>query len=122
MRGSSKVGDQICWALDAGRAAIESVGVDLRRADVTVSQKLLDGPDVVPRLEQVRREGVPKGVRSLENRFVQMVATVLPRTLVDADPRRREDPLPGPLAASVRGFARQCPWQLDPPGAVRPAP
>lgn len=60
MRGSSKVGDQIGWALDARRAAIENVGVDLRRADVTVSQKLLDGPDVVPRLEQVRREGVPR--------------------------------------------------------------
>jgi hypothetical protein len=65
---------------------------DPRCADVTVSQKLLDGPDVVPRLEQVRRERVAKGVRagalgdrgkphglpdrSLENRFVQMVATV----------------------------------------------
>jgi hypothetical protein len=47
MRRSSVVGHQIGWALDAGRAAVENVGVDLSRADVTVSQKLLDGPDVV---------------------------------------------------------------------------
>jgi hypothetical protein len=37
---------------------------ELLDPDVTVSQKLLDGPDVVPRLEQVGRERVAKGVRA----------------------------------------------------------
>jgi hypothetical protein len=64
MRGSSEVGYQIGGALDAGQAGVENVRVDLRRADVTVSQKLLDGPDVMPRLEQVGRERVAKGVRA----------------------------------------------------------
>ena len=96
---------------DAGGATVENVGVDLRGADVTVSQELLDGADIVACLEQVRREGVAKGVRAcalgdpgephgipdrtLQDRLVEMVAAVLPGTLVDADPSRREHPLPG---------------------------
>lgn len=38
------------------------MGVDHGRADVLVSEKLLDGTNVVPRLKQMRGEGVSKGV------------------------------------------------------------
>ena len=62
LRGSSEIRHQIGRALDTGRAAVENVSVDLRGADVTVSQELLDGADIVARLEQVRRERVAKGV------------------------------------------------------------
>ena len=63
-RGSSEICHEIGRAFDAGGATVENVGVDLRGADVTVSQELLDGADIVARLEQVRREGVAKGVRA----------------------------------------------------------
>ena len=58
---------------DAGGATVENVGVDLRGADVTVSQELLDGADIVACLEQVRREGVAKGV--------QLARLVIPASL-----------------------------------------
>jgi len=44
-------------------AALENVGVDHRRPHVLVPQQFLDGPDVVPGLEQVGGKGVPQGVR-----------------------------------------------------------
>ena len=64
--------------------------------------------------------GEPHGIpeRTLQDRLVEMVAAVLPGTLVDLDPSRREDPLPGPLAAGVRVLARQGPRELHPAGAV----
>jgi hypothetical protein len=44
-------------------AALQDVGVDHRRPHVLVPQQFLDGPDVVPGLEQVGGKGVPQGVR-----------------------------------------------------------
>jgi hypothetical protein len=38
------------------------VRVDHRRGDVAVAEKLLDRPDVVTILQEVRREGMAKGV------------------------------------------------------------
>ena len=49
-------------ALDASAAAVQDVGVDHGGADVVVAQELLDGADVVARLEQVGGERVAKGV------------------------------------------------------------
>lgn len=43
-------------------AAVEHVGVDHRGPDATVAQKLLDGANVVAPDEEVRGEGVPKGM------------------------------------------------------------
>lgn len=49
LRGSSEIRHEIGRAFDAGWAAVENVGVDLRGADVTVSQELLDGANIVAR-------------------------------------------------------------------------
>ncbi len=38
------------------------MGVDHRRPDILVAEKLLDRPDVVARHEQMGREGMAKGV------------------------------------------------------------
>jgi hypothetical protein len=40
------------------------VGVDLCRRDLAVPEHQLDGPEVGPALEEVRREGVPQDVRA----------------------------------------------------------
>ncbi len=42
----------------ASTVAVQDVGVHHRSADVTVAEELLDGPDVVAILEQVRGERV----------------------------------------------------------------
>src|SRR2546428_13752075 len=47
-----------------------------------------------------------------------MMATALTRRPVEVEPGGREDPLPRPLAASVRVLAGQGPGQLDPAGTV----
>ena len=47
---------------DCGRLAVEDVRVDHRRADVTIAQQLLDGPDVAPVLEEVGVERVTEGM------------------------------------------------------------
>ena len=49
-------------ALDAEGPAAEDVGVDHGRADVFVTEQLLDGADVGPGFQQVGREGVAQGV------------------------------------------------------------
>ena len=49
-------------AAHGGRATVDDVGVDHRRGNIAVAQKLLNGADVVPVFEQVGRERVPKGV------------------------------------------------------------
>jgi hypothetical protein len=38
---------------------VEDMSVDHRGGDIHVAEQLLDGPDVVAVVEQVRREGVP---------------------------------------------------------------
>ncbi len=45
----------------ATAGALEHVSVDHRRLHVRVAEELLDRPDVVAVLDQVRREGVPEG-------------------------------------------------------------
>lgn len=49
-------------AHDVPHATVEDVLIDLGRLDVAVAEKLLDGPDVGPALQQVRRNAVPEGV------------------------------------------------------------
>ena len=41
---------------------VENMGVDHGRLDILVSEQLLDRPNVMPGLKQVRREGVAEGV------------------------------------------------------------
>jgi len=49
----------VCRALNASAASIQNMRVDHRRADITVTQQLLYGPDVVAVFEQMRSEGMP---------------------------------------------------------------
>src|SRR5215470_16872478 len=112
----SQVQDAVGRARHARGPAVEHVRVDHRRADVVVSQELLDGADVAPVLEQVRGERVPKRMgrrtlpkvrlangleyRSLQDGLVQMMATAPAGGLVEVESCRREDPLPRPLSSS----------------------
>src|SRR5437867_6945906 len=99
------------------------MGVDHRRAHIPVAQQLLNGADVVPVLQQVRRKGVPEGVTrrllrqgglehgladgTLDDRLVQMMAPALTRGPVDVEPRRREHPVPCPGHGHLAGSARE---------------
>ena len=84
-------------------------------------EKLLDRPDVVAVLQQVRGERVAEGMAggalldggspdglphgTLKHGFVQVVAAALARCALDVDPGSREHPLPGPFPACVRILA-----------------
>ena len=43
-------------ALDAGRALVQDMGIDLRRTEIAGAKQLLHGPDVVSGLEEVGGE------------------------------------------------------------------
>jgi hypothetical protein len=108
-----------------------------------MTEELLDGADVVALLQQMGGENECRKVwhvaglamsalrtASLTARWRTdscVVAAPLAGQVVHVDARRREDPLPPPLAAGVRILARQRPGQLDPARAmakidrVRPA-
>ena len=86
------------------RGAVENVGVDHRGVDVGVTEKLLDGANVVAVLEQVGRgafrDACLEGGRAdcaLHVRFVQLVATAF-AAWVAVRASRTKDPLPRPLA------------------------
>jgi hypothetical protein len=105
-------------ALHAQRPAIQDVRVDHRGTDVGVSEQLLDCPDVVSGLEQMRCEGMEDGVaagalgqpcparrfgnRPLNGRLVQMKPRWWSESLVTAHTRGGKDELPSPLSVSVR--------------------
>jgi len=55
---SSRIEQAIGRAPDPGRASVQDMGVDLGGRDVPVPQQFLNGPDVVPILQQVRGEGI----------------------------------------------------------------
>ena len=52
----------VCRAPDARRPAIQYVGVDHGRADIAMTEQLLNGSDIAIVLEQVGREGVTQRV------------------------------------------------------------
>jgi hypothetical protein len=59
------------------RAAIQDVRVDHRGADVRVAEQLLNGSDVVPVLEEVRRKGMTQRILTLPmNRLPRSFSTV----------------------------------------------
>ena len=108
--------------------------VDHRGTDVTVTEELLDGPDVVVVLEQVGGKGVSEGVargelgnargtdgvlhRALENGFVEMVAAALPGETIHVESRGGEDSLPRPFPTGVRVLPQEGSGQLDPAGTA----
>ena len=93
------------------------------RRHVGVAHQLLDGADVVARLQQVRGERVPQGVAGgwlgqagatarlahgvLHHAFVQVVAALVLRLGVAVPARGREHPLPVDVARGARILQRQ---------------
>jgi len=55
----------IRWTAHAATAELQHMRVDHRGGHVFVPEQLLHRTDVVARLQQVRREGVPQGVRGV---------------------------------------------------------
>ena len=49
---------------DRQRASVHDVGVDHRRAHISMTEQFLHCSDVVPVLEQMRREAMPEGTRT----------------------------------------------------------
>ena len=62
--GGSRVGHVVDRTPDPGWPSVQDVRVDLRRGDVSVPEQLLNGTDVVPVFEQMRREGMTERVGS----------------------------------------------------------
>ena len=52
-------------APDAPPALVQDVGIDHGRTHVAMPEQLLDRSDVVPGLEQMRREAVPQRILTL---------------------------------------------------------
>ena len=91
-------------------------------------EQLLHRPDVVPSLEQIRREAMAQGVRTnwlhdtrpspglakrpLRHRLVDMVALRWAEARIVADPRGRKHPLPAPFPVGIGVLARQGMRQL----------
>jgi len=98
-----------------------------------MTEQRLDGPDVRPILEQVRREGMAEGVPAgrlgeagianglfhgaLQHGLVEVMPATLAALAVEIGTRRGEDPLPAELAPGLRVLARERQGQLDPSGA-----
>src|SRR5213594_3388770 len=100
-------------------------------------EQLLDGPDVVAVLQQVRGKGMPERVTArvledaglaqraldgtldgtLDDRFVQVMAAPLAGEAIHVVSGRREHPLPADLASGDRVLSRQRVAHGDPAGA-----
>lgn len=94
-----------------------------RGRHVLVTQQLLYGPDVVARLDQVRRKRMAQGVRAQrlvdagalacrfhrtgENGVIEVMAADHAIQRIDGAPHRRKHELPAELARGVRILARQ---------------
>ena len=103
-------------------AAVQNVGVDHRRANVSVAQELLDGSNVGSGLQQMRRERVAQRVaaralrdarnvdRRLERALNHRVVQVMPAPYA-AGVRKRpacgKDVLPSPIGRSARRLTQE---------------
>jgi hypothetical protein len=115
---------------DGAGAAVEDVGVDLGGLEVAVAEEFLDSADVVARLEEMGGEAVAKGVArsglgearpddgfvdgSLEERLIDVVATLGLGPFVEPPAFLGEDPLPGPVGRGVGVLESQGVGQGDP--------
>ncbi len=118
LRGVVEVQQVIQGALHAHRTSVEHVGVAHRRPDIRVTEQLLDGPDVVTRLQQVGRKRMPKRVAAggftdatrrdrgvdgaLQGRLVHVMAQATLGMWLDVGALRRNYPSPNPLRGRVR--------------------
>jgi len=98
-RRFSRTKHPIRWALDSARPSVQDVGVDLRRAYVTVPEQFLNRTDVMAVFQQVRGERVTEGVaarrfgdprapdrvldRALQHGFVEVVPSPLSGDAID---------------------------------------
>lgn len=112
-----------------------AVRVDHRRLHIRVTQQLLDRADVVPILQQVRRETVPKRVaghalgqlrllsrlldRGLDRRFKHVPPPALPRVGVPRQLMRGEEVLPLQRPRGLGRLARKRPGQFNPAFVLR---
>ena len=94
-----------------------------RGGHILVPQQLLYGPDVVARLDQVRRKRMPQGVRAEwlvdtgalacrfhrtgENDVIEVMAADRAIQRIDGALHRRKHELPAELARGARILARQ---------------
>src|SRR6476619_4127087 len=88
---------------------VQHVRVDHRRTHVRMAEELLNRPDVVAVLQEVRREGMAEGVAGrvlrnpggaycgLDGAFVQMVSSDLAGLRIPVATMGRKDPLPTEL-------------------------
>ncbi len=103
-----------------------------------MAEQLLNGPDVMAVLQQMRRKRVTKHVRTdtlgkprqarrirnlpLDRRLVQMKARGWTPLRVTTDPCGRKHKLPGPVRGGVGILAIQCKEKHDPPHTVGEIP
>lgn len=109
--------------------AIEDVGIDHGSFHIFVTEKFLDGTDVVMGLQQVGGEGMAKGVRAdglgnargfsgsadglLQAAFIKVVTAEHFPARIPGDPFRGEHILPAPFLASIGVLALQRVGQKD---------
>jgi hypothetical protein len=95
--------------LDPSHTSVQDMGINHCRADVVVSEKFLDRPDIISVLKQVCCKGVAQSVApgrfedaSLEpsffesflyNRFVKMMSAFLSSDPINVMAGRRKNPL-----------------------------
>lgn len=109
---------------DSEVSSIQHMRINHRGTHVPMTQQLLNCPNVVSALEQMRREGMPKRMTSdsacnrrslycltngtLDCRIVQMMSHHLAGGGITIETRRRKHPLPAPLAPRRRRFPVKC--------------
>jgi len=122
-------------APNALAASVQHVRVDHRSLDVSMTKKLLNGSDVVPVLQEVRREGVAESVaggmlvdpcspcgsldRSLNQRLVYVVASLLAGAGIHPALFLGEQELPPPIPRSLRVLPGKSVRKLDPSITIR---
>ncbi len=110
---------------------MEDVGVDHRRPHVLVPQQFLNGPDVVPGLEQMGGKGVPQSMRGhalgdtrfpgrlldgpLQTGRVNVMAVDRTAAGVHRTLGRREKILPDELTGCIGVLSFQCIGEIDLP-------
>jgi len=103
--------------MNSPTASVQHMGVNHRRANVSVAQQLLDRQNIIPILQQVGGKGVAKRMAacrfgdlcfqsgflegSLQDRLVQVVPALFAGNSVSIVVGGGKDPLPGPLLPGV---------------------
>jgi hypothetical protein len=111
---------RVQWAAHAEAAAVEHMGIDHGRADITMTEQLLDGPNVGALFQQLGSERMTEsmaagrladpapahgvGHGALHRGFVERVAVPQTPGRIPVIRPRGKDPLRGPTPLSGRIF------------------